>query len=96
MIMWRFWLFVLALVAAAAFFITRYRQGIRAGTKLRPLNGEDRLRLILAVRAFEDAERELAKAAWVDNVPGHPVMGELLLDVKELQAKARIALRGGI
>lgn len=91
------WLFVLPLGLAclflAAFVISRVRQGAKIGATLRPMSGEDRLRVSLVVRSLEDAERELLKAAWIGNQPGHPRIGELLLDLKDLESRARRLLR---
>lgn len=85
-------LFVVLLFAA--FVISRYREAARVGAQIKPMSADDRLRVVLALRMFEDAERELLKAAWINHQPGHPHVGDLVLDLKELQARARQILRG--
>lgn len=86
--------FVFSLLCAAAYVLSRYRDAERIGRKVQePLSGDDRLRISLVVRSIEEAERELLKAAWKGNQPGHPSVGELLLDLKEFEARARRLLR---
>lgn len=85
-------IFVFGLLLLAALIIVRAFQATKMPQHLKP-SAEDRLRVALAVRHLEDAERELGKAAWVDNRPGHPAIGDLLLDLKEVEAHARRILR---
>lgn len=84
-----------SIFSACVLIAWRYRQSRKMGEKLAPLTSDDRLRITLALRHLEEAERELAKAAWKDNsIPGHPTIGLLLLETKELQAEMRRAFRG--
>jgi hypothetical protein len=91
------WLYLapitLGCVFLAAFLFVRVRQGVKIGAQYRPLSGEDRLRVSLVLRSLEDAERGLLKAAWRDNQPGHPAIGDLLLMLKETATRARQLLR---
>jgi hypothetical protein len=81
-------------VAFAALVIRRnYKRAEKGGEKMKPMASDDRLRISLALRHLEDADRELAKAAWIDGQPGHPAVGELLFDLRDLQARARQSLR---
>jgi hypothetical protein len=84
--------FVFGLLTLAAFVVVRSFQSTQMPSTPKP-SAEDRLRVALAVRLLEDAARELSKAAWVDNRPGHPAIGELLLDLREVEAHARRILR---
>ncbi len=91
------WLYAVPLVLAclflAAYLITRGRQAAVIGAKIKPMTPDDRLRVSLTARLIEDAERELAQAAWRNNEPGHPAIGELLMDLRELSTRARKHLR---
>lgn len=80
-------------VGVAAFFIARYKQGLRMGAASVPLSTDDRLRVSLALSSLVAAEKEFAKAAWIGNMPGHPLVGDLLWKVNELSDRARKLLR---
>lgn len=86
-------LLISMLVGLAAFFVARFREGIEIGSRIQPLSGDDRLRISLALSAFESAEKELAKAEWRDNQPGHPQVMMLRLDLMELRYTAQKLLR---
>lgn len=85
-------LFASGLVGLGALTFARFRQAQRLGAELR-LSARDRLHLVFAMQHLEAAERELAQAAWVGHQPGHPVAGALLLDIRNVNSRARLALR---
>jgi hypothetical protein len=71
-------------VSIAAMFFVRYKQASQLGERIKPLSPDDRLRVSLALNSLEQAERELMKAAWRDNLPGHLQVGDLLHDTHRL------------
>jgi hypothetical protein len=75
-----------------ALVYARYRQACQ-GAPMPPLSNSDRIHISLATRHLEEAERELMQVAWVGYAPGHPLTGDLLLQVKDINTKARRALR---
>lgn len=80
-------------ILLAAFLIAKTKQSIEIGSRIKPLSGDDRLRISLALAAFETAEKELAKAEWVNSQPGHPQVLALRLDLMELRYTAQKLLR---
>jgi hypothetical protein len=88
-----FWIFILLLLIIAAFFFSMYQQSRIMGSQTMPLSADDRLRLALTLRLLEDAEKELAKAAWHNAQPGHPALSSLLMELQDLQLQARRVIR---
>lgn len=85
-------IFVFGLLALVAAFIARFRSA-QVMPEARALTKEERMRVVLALGDLEEARRNLALVAWIGNDPGHPAIGDLLLDVKELEARGRALLR---
>ncbi len=86
-------IWLLGLLLLGAVIIGRFKQGAEMGALLTPLSPDDRLRVALALRAFGEAEKELAKVAWVENRPGNPQVMGLRMELMELQVRAQKLLR---
>ena len=86
-------IWLLGLLLLGAIIIGRFKQSAAMGTLLTPLSPDDRLRLSLALRSFEEADKELAKVAWVANQPGNPQVTGLRMELMELQFRAQKLLR---
>jgi hypothetical protein len=85
-------LFASGLIGLIGMTFARYRQAQRLAAEAR-LSARDRLHIVFAMQHLENAERELAQAAWVGHQPGHPFAGSLLLEIRNINSRARQALR---
>lgn len=86
-------IFIATCLIFAALVLWRTKQATTMGARSEPLSRDDRLHLSLALSALEEASRELSHAAWKGYVPGHPQVGQLLLDVKDAIHRADALLR---
>jgi len=88
---------ILALfVGLAAFFLAKYREAAALGAQCGPLSSDDRLRVSLAARALEEAEKELVKAIYDGGnwrEVRHPQVQDLLAGVHRLSNQAEKLLR---
>lgn len=84
---------VIAALAIAVFFIVRFQQAAELGRKIQPLTLDDRLRVSLALASMATAEKELAKVAWIGNLPGNPQVTDLMYELSVVRSRAHRLLQ---